>query len=433
MISAAQQSFNDLPLERQKAHFFDVVRRALPRWGYDALSCDIRLLNLTENATFRIDCRCRESRHAKRFVMRVHRLDYAQNDSIRVELQWLEELQRATALRLASPIAALDGDRIQSVDCPDLGTSRNVVCFSFVPGTAPRDSTDDTEELSTLMSRLRSIPDSITIPLTRLAAILYDVIGSHGKLNISTDGGDNGAALAPQDDRLYRSIGAIAAILRHDSRSWTQAHHADITHRIAWNWDATFGDRWNNYYGSHYWDVNSTLSRHDIESIDRCRDLMKRRLKIFGTSPERYGLIHSDLRPANLLDDDGDLAVLDFDDCGMGWYMTDIAGIVGFMEHRPDLPSVLSAIVNGYRSIYPLEEKEEREIPTFIMIRRIGLFESLLYHMTNADPGSNEAASITPELVAFFGKGTAILARKYVRRYRADPLPSERSTHSTRN
>ncbi|MFT8638737.1 phosphotransferase enzyme family protein [Bifidobacterium sp.] len=420
MISAAQQHFNELPLERQKAHFFDVASRALSRWGYDAQSCEITLLNLTENATFRIDCHRSESGRDQRFVMRVHRLDYAQSDSIEVELQWIEELRKVTELRLATPIPGLDGNCIQSIDCPDIGTQRNVVCFTFVSGSAPRDSTDDTESLSKLMLRLALMPDSLTIPLTRGAAMLYDAIGTRGKLNIVTTVGGKATALSPNDERLYRSIGAIAAILRRDSLSWTPTHRSDIAHRIEWNWDATFGEQWNNYYGSHYWDIDSMLSRHDIEAIDRCRDLMKRRLKAFGTSPERYGIIHSDLRPANLLDDDGSLAVLDFDDCGLGWYMTDIAGIVGFMEHRHDLPAVLDAIVSGYRTVYPLDEQEEREIPTFIMIRRIGLFESLLYHMTNADPGSNEATTITPELVAFVGKGTAILARKYVRHHRLD-------------
>ncbi|MFT8703865.1 phosphotransferase enzyme family protein [Bifidobacterium aquikefiricola] len=418
MISAAQLHFNELPLERQKAHFFDVASRALSRWGYDAQSCDIKLLNLTENATFRIDCHANGTAHDSRFVMRVHRLDYAQRDSIQVELQWIEELRKATQLRLATPIPGLDGNCIQCIDCPDIAAQRNVVCFTFVTGKAPRDSTDDTESLSTLMLRLASIPESVTIPLTRAAAMLYDSIGTRGKFNLTTKLEGNATTLSPQDEQLYHSIGAVAAILRRDSLTWTATHRESIAHRIEWNWSATFGEQWNNYYGSHYWDIDSTLSRHDIEAIDRCRDLMKQRLEAFGTSPERYGLIHSDLRPANLLDDDGDLAVLDFDDCGMGWYMTDIAGIVGFMEHRPDLPAVLNAIVRGYRTVFPLDEQEEREIPTFIMIRRIGLFESLLYHMTNADPGSNEATSITPELVAFVGKGTAILARKYVRHYR---------------
>lgn len=456
MVSSAQQRFNDLPLDRQETHFTDVARRALPLWGLDPDACRLTLLNLTENATFRVDIGKDEATDAapaamrRRIVMRVHRLDYAERDSIEVELAWIRELRRSTDLRLAEPLPGFDGDCVQSVDCPDIEASRNVVCFSFVTGTAPRDSTDDTEGLSKVMDRLARIPDSLTVPATRVAAMVYDKGGTHGALNIApsrvidaitSTGGPSvasmpteaeGFTLPAADRRLYRAIGIIAAKLRRNSVAWTPMHRADLAKRISWDWEATFGRDWNNYYGCHYWDVDSTLTRHDIEAIDRCRDLMKRRLDAYGTSPARYGLIHSDLRPANLLRGaDGRLAVLDFDDCGMGWYMTDIAGIVGFMEHRPDLTAVLDAVLEGYTSVWPLDRQEIREIPTFVMIRRIGLFEALLYHRDNADPGTNENAVITPELVAFFGKGTAMLARKYVQYYRRLALPTPPEEPST--
>ncbi|WP_314686562.1 phosphotransferase [uncultured Bifidobacterium sp.] len=527
MVSSAQQRFNDLSLAEQETHFVDVARRALPLWGLNPDDCHLHLLNLTENATFRVDIgetgigragtersdagqagtgadeRTEASRKTdggqtggstpilptpdgtgtpdssgtpvsrdttsitsttdvraasrRRIVMRVHRLDYAERDSIEVELAWIRELKRGTDLRLAEPLPGRNGDCVQSVDCPDIAATRNVVCFGFVTGTPPRDSQDDTESMGGILSHLTRIPDALTIPATRAAAMLYDALGTRGAFTLApteaperaekkdqsrtiqthtgahagVDSGTRIDTLPEADRRLYRTIGIIAAKLRRNSVVWTPVHRQEISQRIVWDWTATFGEDWNNYYGCHYWDADSSLTRHDIEAIEACRAIMRRRLDAYGTSPARYGLIHSDLRPANLLDDHGDVAVLDFDDCGMGWYMTDIAGIVGFMEHRPDLPAVLAAVLEGYREAWPLDPQEEREIPTFIMLRRIGLFESLLYHRGNADPGANEGVSISPELVAFVGKGTAVLARKYVRRFRNLPLPTPAPAETT--
>lgn len=420
--SGAQLRFNDLPFSRQEAHFHDVAVRALPQWGYPKTST-LRLLNLTENATFRVeppaDCRLPP------IAMRVHRLDYARKPSIEVELQWLLHLNATTDLRLATPLKSRDGQLVETITTEhmygraDATEHRNVVCFSWVEGEAPVDSTDDTKQMSGLLAALGKMPDALTFPLVRGAAMLYAGIGSMGKQH---------SALTDADKRLYGKLGEIAATLRRNQLRWTPQHAEDIAERASWDWQAAFGPQWNNYYGSHYWDCSSTLSRHDIEAIDGARDLMRKRLEAYGTSSQRYGLIHSDLRTSNTLANDTSLAVLDFDDCAYGWYMTDIAGIVGFMEHRPDLRYIIDAIVRGYESIWPLDPTERAEIPTFILMRRIGLFQSLLYHMHNTAPGNNEGAELSPDLVAFYGKGTALLARRYVSTFGNRPLPEPAKT-----
>lgn len=418
--------FNDLVLERQQRHFLSVARRALPLWGYPD-DATLKLLNLTENATYRV-----EAAGLPTIIMRVHRLDYAAKESIQVELEWLEALARSTDLRLAAPIRARNGEYVQTIATPGLHEDRNVVCFSFVEGRAPRDSQDDTESMSGLMANLGRVSDSLTAPLVRLAASIYDKIAK---------GGHGPSQMTDADRELYRAIGKVAGTLRAHATQWAPAE-PNIGKRIRWDWTATFGDGWNNYYGVHYWDMGSPLSRHDIEAIDAAAELMAKRLRALGTGPGRFGLIHSDLRPGNLLVTErpvtiaggahaGERAddlfhrmgVLDFDDCGMGWYMTDIAGIVGFQEYRGDLDELVRCIVEGYRERWDLSPVEEAEIPTFVLMRRIGLTQALMYHLTNAAPGSNEAAEITPDLLAFYAKGTAVQARRYVREFAGRPLP----------
>ena len=306
MVSSAQQRFNDLSLAEQETHFVDVARRALPLWGLNPDDCHLHLLNLTENATFRVDIgetgigragtersdagqagtgadeRTEASRKTdggqtggstpilptpdgtgtpdssgtpvsrdttsitsttdvraasrRRIVMRVHRLDYAERDSIEVELAWIRELKRGTDLRLAEPLPGRNGDCVQSVDCPDIAATRNVVCFGFVTGTPPRDSQDDTESMGGILSRLTRIPDALTIPATRAAAMLYDALGTRGAFTLApteapesaekkdqsrttqthtgadagVDSGTRIDTLPEADRRLYRTIGIIA-------------------------------------------------------------------------------------------------------------------------------------------------------------------------------------------------------------------------------
>ena len=74
----------------------------------------------------------------------------------------------------------------------------------------------------------------------------------------------------------------------------------------------------------------------------------------FGKSPERFGLIHSDLSFGNVLFTADAVLPIDFDDCGFGYYLYDLAVIsagpwekLGFQQRR-------DALFQGYREICEL-------------------------------------------------------------------------------
>lgn len=400
--------FERLTFNEQKQHFLNVAQRALSFWSYPADS-KLTLLNITENATYRV-----EHPNFDTIIMRVHRLLYAEKESIQTEISWLLDLKKDTDLNLATPLKALNGTYVQTVVTPVMHETRYVVCFSYVKGKAPRDSHDDSGQISSIAGVLDKMPKKITIPLFRTAAVAYDRINKMFPSSKNT--------LAPEDIAMYHKIGEIAATIHSHSKSWTPP---EFYKRIEWDWQATFSEGWNNYYGAHYRDIEGILNTSDLEAIDACAFLMRKRIEAYGKLPDRYGMIHSDLRMANLLRHDDEITVLDFDDCGKGWYMFDIASAVGFMEHRPDLQKIIDVIVEGYRTRAKLSEEDEREIPTFIMMRRIGLLQAIIYHIDNTDPGSNEAAEITPEIMAFYAKGTVVLARKYIEKFSSMALPNK--------
>lgn len=406
-LRTVARPFSELTVGEQQDHFRNVAERALELWGYPHDST-LTLLNITENATFRV-----ESAGMPTVAMRVHRLEYAEPASIRTEMSWIAHLSQDPRLHIVQPVPSAAGRLVETVETPSMGERRHVVCFEFIDGGAPHDSQDDVASIGRIIDALRPIPDAITTRLFRGAAVGYETAARLG------DRLGRRRALPGADAQLYQRLGEIAALIHTRTQSWQPP--ADY-HRIEWGQDATFGTGWNNYYGKHYWDCD-LLSPADVTSIGACQAIIGRRLAAFGTGSRRYGMIHSDLRPANIIASDRGLTVLDFDDCGRGWYLTDIAGIVGLDEHRADLAQVVDAIVTGYRRYRELSEEEAREIPTFIMLRRIGLLESLQYHLDNVVPGQGESFDVSPEIAAFFAKGTAVLARRYIRRFSRAPLP----------
>ncbi len=75
-----------------------------------------------------------------------------------------------------------------------------------------------------------------------------------------------------------------------------------------------------------------------------------------------FNLIHGDMRLANLLTDQGQVKVIDFDDCGLSWFLYDCATTVSFFEDAPEVPELIKAWVRGYRRIGTLDAAEAAEI-----------------------------------------------------------------------
>jgi Ser/Thr protein kinase RdoA (MazF antagonist) len=107
-----------------------------------------------------------------------------------------------------------------------------------------------------------------------------------------------------------------------------------------------------------------------LSQLDR---VVRDRYSALPTNRECYGLIHADLRLANLLVDSDSTAIIDFDDCGDGWYLFDLATALSFLEERPDVPDLIASWLDGYRKAGQISADIEAEIPTLIMLRRLQL------------------------------------------------------------
>jgi Ser/Thr protein kinase RdoA (MazF antagonist) len=205
----------------------------------------------------------------------------------------------------------------------------------------------------------------------------------------------------PEEDlaEKFELLGEICGRMHRHSREWSRP--ASFV-RFSWDFDSCVGQsgRWGR------WQDGVGVGREELATLDRAAALMRDRLRRFGTGPERFGLIHADMRLANLLVNGRDIQVIDFDDCGFGWFLFDLGASVSFFEHDPRTPALCDAWQRGYRRILPLPAADAAEIPTFVLLRRLQLV---------AWVGSHRFADSARDLGAEFTRGACELAERYLR------------------
>ena len=66
-----------------------------------------------------------------------------------------------------------------------------------------------------------------------------------------------------------------------------------------------------------------------------------------GSKPDAFGLIHADLHLENALFDGDAVRVIDFDDCGFGYWLYDLAVPLWDNRYRADYPAFRAALLEG--------------------------------------------------------------------------------------
>lgn len=130
--------------------------------------------------------------------------------------------------------------------------------------------------------------------------------------------------------------------------------------------------------------------RHALKASATSKQSMLRRrleeavswMKQLQQTPEIYGLIHADLGALNLfIEEDSSIGIIDFDDSCYHWFVFDLAIVIfsmaGRFEHATAQPietKWLADLVEGYRTVLPLNQKEIDLIPRFIDFACLRLF-----------------------------------------------------------
>jgi Ser/Thr protein kinase RdoA (MazF antagonist) len=277
-----------------------------------------------------------------RWALRIHRGGYHSHTAIASELAWLQDL-RATGVTITpKPIAGRNGEIIQLARHPSMKTPRHIVLSEWETGIEPQ------------------MGANLTKP--------------------------------------FESLGEVAAKMHRHSRIWQRP--AWFT-RPVWNFNTALGA--NPHWGR--WRDGIGVDTSTAALFARTVDLIERRLAAYGQQDSRFGLIHCDLRLANLLIDGDQVKVIDFDDCGFSWFMYDAATPISFYEHQPQAAELIEAWKTGYRRVLDLSAADEAEIPTFVMLRRLLLVAWI---------GSHHETDLAKSMGLDYTKGSLNLCENYL-------------------
>lgn len=258
-----------------------------------------------------------------KFVIRINsgRVKYHTPVSIQSELVWMAAIRRDTDVIVPSVLNAMDGSLVQTIDGLSLDRPRYAVAYSFVPGTQPSE----------------------------------DALASG-----------------------FEQLGEISAQLHHHAKNW-RPPASFMRHSLTP--DAILDDQLN--WGR--WQLGVRLDPSSLQLLARLETVIRKRLALLSRDRERFGLIHADLRLANLLVENDRIAIIDFDDCGYGWYLFDLAAALSFLEERADVPELIASWIIGYRRIAQPPDDVIAEISTLIMLRRLQLLGWVAYQQQHLD------------------------------------------------
>ncbi len=334
--------FDDLPHEEQLRRLEALAASALRHYDIPG-DATAAMINLSENATYRVEA----PSSSDRWALRVHREGYHSKAAIASELAWLTALREDGAVVTPTAVPGRDGELIQSVSHDLLPRPRHVVLFEWEEGVEPDEEQHD----------LR----------------------------------------AP-----FETLGQITAHMHLHVKEWPRP---DGFERFTWDFETSIGSK--PHWGR--WRDGMGLTPEIEVLFGETVDLIGTRLARFGNGEDRFGLIHCDMRLANLLIDGEITKVIDFDDCGFGWFLYDCATTVSFFEHKPEVPELLEAWVRGYRKVIDLPSEDEAEIWTFVMLRRLLLVAWI---------GSHSETDLAQSMGVEFTQGTVPLCEDYLARFR---------------
>jgi Ser/Thr protein kinase RdoA (MazF antagonist) len=308
---------------------------ALQAW--DKQAREIRLLKWRENAVFRV-----VDQAGQPFVLRIHQAGYHSDAALQSELGWIAALQ-AAGVDVPAMLPTADGRLFVQAQVDGLDSPRQVDLQHWIDGQ-PLGTSD------------AGLADSVA-----------DVAAT------------------------YRLVGALAARLHNQTDGWTLPAGFQ---RHRWDADGLVGERplW-----GPFWAL-SALTPAQRDLLQQARAEVRRRLDALPRQAHglpRYGLIHADFVPENLLRSaSGTVRVIDFDDAGFGWHLFDLATALYFIQDSAGYPTAKASLIAGYREQRSLPDELLADLDLFMAARS---FTYLGWVHTR--PDSKDGQAILPLLI----------------------------------
>jgi len=309
----------------------DVALRASETWGLRPKS--LTLIKHRENAVYKL-----LNEDDRKFAVRVHRIGYHSNQALQSEFVWMQALRDA-GMHVPEFLPYNGSEIFSLVTHEHLAIPRQVDLLHWIDG-----------------EQLGSVEDGL---------------------------GENTAHIS----HVYAVVGKAMARLHIHSSSWCPPPNFV---RHSWDLDGLVGE---SPFWGRFWELEA-LSHEQRDRIKWARESAARQLAQMPQAPSHFGMIHADLVPENILLEDDQIRIIDFDDAGFGWYLFDIATALYFIQDDPNFELAKSALIDAYQEKRPLSENDLDNLPLFMLARS---FTYLGWVHTRK--GSIEAQELTPLLI----------------------------------
>ncbi len=304
-----QVPFSTLSQRGQLRRMTSLARLALA--SYPVPVDHLSPLKQVYNKNFRL-----VAQDGEQYMLRVCHPRRISVEPVRSELQWLAALNQDTDLRVPAPVLNKHGQNVTVVTDTDVPGARLCVLFHWTNGR-----------------------------------FLYKT-------------------LTPS--HLFQ-VGELTARLHHHSAQWDRP--AEFTRRRVDNlfclrqeqddhFDASVADQAVQAVAAVGTPQDASLVAAVIKQVWAV-------LQQLGEGPDNFGLIHADLHQWNYLFHHRRAGVIDFDDCGFGHWLYDLAVTLNCLEGHPDYAKLRPAFLAGYRQSRPLSLEHEAYIDTFMALRTL--------------------------------------------------------------
>ena len=247
-----------------------------------------------------------------RFLLRLHRPGYHPMQAVRSELAWLVALRHDRGLPVPEPVFARDGSLAAFVEHEGVPEGRVCTLLRWMDGSMRSEKT-----------------------------------ASPGHMHM---------------------VGRLMAGLHEHASSWKRPRGFV---RGRWDWYGLFENAGTaGADESWVWDELPLKVRRLYESSARdTADAMDE----LGDGPDAFGLIHADLHLGNVVFGGGEARAIDFDDCGDGHWLYDMA--VALFDHRDkeDWEIWKDSLLSGYSEVREPPEGVEPHLETLMCARCVSL------------------------------------------------------------
>lgn len=296
-----EETFYQLSRKDQVKALAEMAREALKSYPLEVEG--LEALRYVLNIEFLVTAKHTQNEDApNKYVLRINTPGFHTKSEIRSELDWLNALDTETKVDTPVPIRNKNGDWVTTTLVDEVPEARHCVVFNFIPG-------DPIKEEDLTSAELEKVGNFV--------AQLHE----HGN-NFNPPAG---------------------FIRKHWDLEGLSGAMLDVPVEKAYE----------------------SLTSKEAELIRSALEIVSRAAAQLGRDSNVYGLIHGDLHEKSYLFNQQGVFLLDFDTCGYGYFIYDLAVALWNLVDNDAYPQLQAALLAGYRQVRPLSEKEESLLVPF--------------------------------------------------------------------